>query len=130
VYLLDTDICVDFLATRRGVTDHVQALGQSKVYISAVTIGELAYGAMHSARPAQETLKLQHLISNAVILPVDTRVSLEYGLLKSRLRATGQLLEDNDLFIASTALCHGLTLVTHDKGFSRIPSLRIEDWLG
>ncbi len=84
---------------------------------------------MHSSRPAQEILRLQHFMSDATILPVDARVSLEYGVLKAQLGAAGQLLEDNDLFIASTALCHGLTLVTHDKGFLRIPSLKIEDWL-
>ena len=84
---------------------------------------------MHSSRPAQEILRLQHFMGDAIILPVDARVSLEYGILKSQLGAAGQLLEDNDLFIASTAICHGLILVTHDKGFSRIPSIKIEDWL-
>jgi predicted nucleic acid-binding protein len=89
----------------------------------------MAYGAMHSSRPAQEILRLQHFMSDAVVLPVDARVSLEYGVLKSQLGAAGQLLEDNDLFIASTALCHSLILVTHDKHFLRIPGLKIEDWL-
>lgn len=35
----------------------------------------------------------------------------------------------NDLVIASIALAHGLTLVTHNVSeFSRIPDLVIEDW--
>jgi predicted nucleic acid-binding protein len=39
------------------------------------------------------------------------------------------LLEDNDLFIAATAMSRGLTLITHDRGFSRIADLSLEDWL-
>ena len=35
-----------------------------------------------------------------------------------------------DLFIASTALVHGLTLVTHNtKDFAHVPGLTLEDWL-
>jgi tRNA(fMet)-specific endonuclease VapC len=35
-----------------------------------------------------------------------------------------------DLLIASTALAHGLTLVTHNtQDFTNIPGLNLEDWL-
>ena len=35
-----------------------------------------------------------------------------------------------DLMIASTALVHDLTLVTHNTShFARIPGLRLADWL-
>ena len=35
-----------------------------------------------------------------------------------------------DLWIASVALAHGLTLVTNNtKDFENIPGLRLEDWL-
>ena len=129
MFLLDTNVCVDFLAGNGRVSEHLVALEQAEVYLSAITIGEMAYGAMRSSRPAEEILRLQRLMADATVLPVDVRVSLEYGILKSQLAASGQLLEDNDLFIASTAISHGLILVTHDKGFSRIPNLRIEDWL-
>jgi tRNA(fMet)-specific endonuclease VapC len=129
VFLLDTNVCVDFLAGNRRVSEHLVALEQAEVYLSAITIGEMAYGAMRSSRPAEEILRLQRLMADASVLPVDVRVSLEYGSLKSQLAASGKLLEDNYLFIASTAISHGLILVTHDKGFSRIPNLRIEDWM-
>jgi predicted nucleic acid-binding protein len=35
----------------------------------------------------------------------------------------------NDLIIASIALAHGLTVVTHNSAeFSRVPGLSVEDW--
>jgi len=129
MFLLDTNVCVEFLTANPTVVRRLAALDRVEVYLSAITIGEMAYGAMHSHRPAQEILRLHHLMADATTLPVDARVALEYGLLKAKLAAAGQLLEDNDLFIASTALCRGLVLVTHDKGFTRIPGLKIEDWL-
>jgi len=129
VYLLDTNICVEFLASNPRVIERLTALDHAQVYLSAVTIGEMAYGAMRSSRPAQEVLRLHRLMADAAVLPIDAHTALEYGNLKAQLSAIGQLLEDNDLFIASTAISRGLTLVTHDKGFARISGLRIEDWL-
>ena len=40
----------------------------------------------------------------------------------------GQVIGPNDLLIAAIALTHGLTLVTNNREFSRVPGLRIEDW--
>jgi predicted nucleic acid-binding protein len=35
-----------------------------------------------------------------------------------------------DLFIAATALIHGLTLVTHNaRHFQNVPDLAVADWL-
>ncbi len=42
----------------------------------------------------------------------------------------GHIVPQFDLLIASVALAHDLTLVTHNTAdFARIPDLRIEDWL-
>jgi predicted nucleic acid-binding protein len=37
-------------------------------------------------------------------------------------------MDDNDLWIAATALAEGAILVTRDKDFSRFPSLALQDW--
>jgi len=34
----------------------------------------------------------------------------------------------NDLQIAAIARAHGLTLVSTDQGFGRVPGLTVEDW--
>ena len=54
---------------------------------------------------------------------------MKYAEIKAELASRGQLLEDNDLFIAASAMSRGFVLVTHDKGFQRIPDLKTEDWL-
>ena len=40
----------------------------------------------------------------------------------------GRPLSTEDMLIAAQALALGLTLVTHDRAFSFIDGLRIEDW--
>jgi len=42
-----------------------------------------------------------------------------------KLRAQGQPLADNDLWIAATALAYDLTLVTRNQHFRRIPDLKL-----
>ena len=34
-------------------------------------------------------------------------------------------MSDNDLWIAATALRHGLTVISRDKAFDRIPDLKL-----
>ena len=61
----------------------------------------------------------------------EARLSLYYARFsKAELRAQGQLIEDNDLYIASIALRHDLILLTgNTRHYERLPGLRIESWL-
>ena len=52
-----------------------------------------------------------------------------YGSLRADLERAGTMIGPNDLMIASIALAHGLTLVTHNAAeFARVPGLKVEDW--
>jgi tRNA(fMet)-specific endonuclease VapC len=44
------------------------------------------------------------------------------------LEAQGQVLGPNDLKIAAIAEAHGLTVVSADPEFQRVPGLSVEDW--
>ena len=129
MYVLDTNICIELMAGDRRVIEHMAALERVRVSVSAVTIAELAYGAARCAKPDYELAQVNRLVRNFVVLPVDSAVAMQYGAVKWHLASRGELLEDNDLFIAATALSRGFTLVTHDRGFSPIPDLPLEDWL-
>jgi len=60
-----------------------------------------------------------------------TLIGLSIGIarkaaeLQSRL---GQRLGENDAWLAATALTHGFTLVTADRGFARVPRLKYADF--
>ena len=53
-----------------------------------------------------------------------------FGRLRVLLRRGGVTVDSVDLMIASVALAHGLTLVTHNTAdFAGIPGLALENWL-
>ena len=54
----------------------------------------------------------------------------EFGKVKGELLQKGVSIPEVDLMIATAALVHNLTLVTHNTAdFQNIPGLRLEDWL-
>lgn len=64
------------------------------------------------------------------ILPVEPPADQVYADIRAHLARQGKPIGPNDLFIAAHALSLDLTLVTANVGeFSRVPNLRIENWL-
>ena len=62
-------------------------------------------------------------------LPFDDRCAEAYGRIRARLAEVGSIIGPNDLLIASIAVVHGATLVTHNvREFSRVEGLAYEDW--
>jgi predicted nucleic acid-binding protein len=46
-----------------------------------------------------------------------------------QLKQIGKMIPENDLWIAASALRHGLTLVIRDQHFGRCSALSLENWL-
>ena len=64
------------------------------------------------------------------VLPFDDGCAKEFGRLRGVLKRKGIVVSPIDLMIASVALAHDLTLVTHNTAdFRPIPDLRLDDWL-
>ena len=51
-----------------------------------------------------------------------------YASTKLSCQRKGVVLDENDLWIAATALALGATLVTRDKDFSQVDGLTVQDW--
>ncbi len=51
-----------------------------------------------------------------------------YANTKLSCQPKGVVLDENDLWIAATALAVGATLVTRDKDFSQVDGLIVQDW--
>ena len=101
------------------------------VSISAVVMGEIRFGL--ERLPTGK--KRDHLEAEAIQLfammpieKIDSKVADLYGQIQALLEAKGINPQDNDLWIAATALSCGALLVTRDQGFLQIPGLVVEDW--
>jgi tRNA(fMet)-specific endonuclease VapC len=51
-----------------------------------------------------------------------------YGRMKREVEKRGLMLNENDLWIAATALALDAVLITRDSDFQRVPGLLMEDW--
>jgi tRNA(fMet)-specific endonuclease VapC len=99
-------------------------------FTTAVTLGELLYGAARRGSPTL-TQKVRELVIGALlVLPFDERAAEVYGPLRARLESEGRRLDEPDLRIASIALSRALVVVTANvRHFSRVPDLEVENWL-
>ena len=126
--ILDTDHCVAILRGRLKWHDRVTP--NTSLLITAVTVGELIFGAYRSERLAENLALVDELLEIVTILPFDTDAARRHGELKDYLRRAGTPLADLDLQIACIALVHALPLATHNSNhFNRIPGLHLVDWL-
>ena len=131
-YLLDTNICIYIKNHRPAeVLARFSKLPPGKVVMSAITYGELCFGAEKSSKSKESRQILEQLITLIPVLPLDETVSTHYGKIRLHLQTSGKPIGNNDLWIASHALANKLILVTNNVAeFERVPGLRVENWVG
>jgi tRNA(fMet)-specific endonuclease VapC len=129
-YLLDTNICI-YIRQRRPeeVLRRFRKLRPGEAALSVITYGELLYGAAKSARRNTAMERLHELVRLLPALPMPEAAGETYGMLRAELEAKGQMIGNNDLWIAAHALASKLTLVTNnEKEFQRVRGLKFENW--
>ena len=125
-YLIDTDWAIEYMHSREPVVSRLVELFPYGLAISIVSVAELYEGEINSTNPEREARKLQEFLTDLAIIPLDDAVCRIFARERSRLRGTGNLIGDLDILIGSTALCHGLTLLTNNRRhFDRLQGLRI-----
>lgn len=60
--------------------------------------------------------------------PIPPAAGDHYARIKVARQQSGLSLDENDLWIAATALALSATLVSRDRDFQRVEGLRVEDW--
>lgn len=132
MYCFDTDV-LSAVLKRDPPLRLIRRLAQvpsSDQYTTAITLGELLYGATKRGSPELVERVRQLILRAAAVLPFDAAAAEVYGPLRGRLESEGRRLDEPDLRIASIALARDLTLVSGNvRHFSRIPALRLENWL-
>jgi tRNA(fMet)-specific endonuclease VapC len=133
-FLFDTDAISEVLRPRPdpGYTAWLATLPRDDQFTSAITVGELFYGAYRTAARSRHLAMIEDRVLPAVtVLPFDAIVAHLYGRLAATLADQGTPLADADVQIAATALRHDLELVTGNlRHFQRIPELRIRPLRG
>ena len=130
-YLLDSNIWIYAMKGRHPeVRKTLEAQALANVHLSTVVLGELAFGWASSQKPADTRRRVQEFLARFPRLGIDDDVAQTYGGLRQTLQSQGKPIGMNDFWIAAQALTHKLVLVTNNtREFSRVPQLKIENWL-
>lgn len=129
MYLLDTDIIIYSLKGVPAVVENLREHRNAYMALSVVSYGELVYGAEHSERRSQNLARIHRTAEIYPILPATRAIMDSFGRLKAELQSSGTTLDDFDLLVGTTALVHGLTVVTNNaRQFARIPGLVTQNW--
>lgn len=124
--LLDTNVVIALFANEAAIQQNLAVAVE--VFVPAVVLGELHYGARKSAKAAENEARIAAFAAKSSVLPCDVVTARHYGEVKNGLRVKGQPIPENDVWVAATAIQHGLTLITRDSHFDAVEGLRFERW--
>ncbi len=129
-FLLDTNILSDLVRQPQGrVADAIRRHGEERVCTSIVVAAELRYGAAKSGSK-RLARQLETILSAIDVLPLQSPADRHYASLRKHLDGRGRPIGPNDLLIAAHALADDCTVVTaNQREFSRVPGLRVVNWL-
>ena len=129
-FLLYTNACIYYLTARYpNVVARIQGSSPDELFLSAVVVAELRFGADHSARRRTNHAFIDTLIEEIEPLDFDLRAAATYGRVRAQLEAGSTPIGPNDMLIAAHALSRGLTVITDNTAeFGRVKGLKVDNW--
>ena len=122
-FLLDTCVISELVAKQPNlrVAQWVDSIDEDKLFLSAITIGEIKRGIEKLANSSRKTALVEWLGADLLIrfadriLPIDIPVMLAWGQLTAGLEKQGRRMPAIDALIAATCLQGRLDLVTRNE---------------
>lgn len=128
--MLDTNMLIYTVKNRPQQVRQAFIRHQGQMCISAVTLGELIFGAERSAHSERNLADIEGLAARLDVAPFDAVAATHFGQLRAELYSLGNPIGPYDMMIAGHARSMGLILVTNnEREFERVPGLRVENWV-
>jgi tRNA(fMet)-specific endonuclease VapC len=125
--LIDTDLLID-LERGAGNPEVEEHLGDEDRAISVITVSELLHGVLRAtgARRTQRRAFVEYLLAGLQPIPITEPVARVHADIWADLANRGEPIGAHDLWIAATALAHGLGVATRNASdFERVTGLRV-----
>ena len=125
-YVVDTSAYSAFLRGHEKLVGRIQMA--DLLALTPVVLGELLSGFRNGTRYEQNRSWLARFLASrrVRILDVDRETAERYSEIHAYLKGKGRPIPTNDIWIAASAMQHGLGLVTTDPHFERVPQLSVE----
>jgi len=128
---LDTCFIIDLLKGNEKIKLLKQEFDKTSesITVSSPSLIELMKGLRIGNPSENEEEKINNLISSLSILNLDKKSAMLSGEIEAYLIKKGQLIDLEDLMIASICICNHEKLITrNEKHFKRIKNLEIETY--
>lgn len=128
--MLDTNVVSALMRDPRGpIRRRAEDFGLGDLCVSLIVAGELEFGIAKSGS-RRVRAQFDAVLAAMEVVPVEPPTERFYGEVRAHLLSMGRIIGPNDVWIAAHALALDLTLVTGNiREFSRVPGLRVENWL-
>lgn len=127
--LLDTSAYSAFML---GHPECKLALQQAdQIYLTPVVLGELLAGFIRGKWRRKNERELRTFLSSprVQVIDVDADTAERYAAILNGLWKAGTPIPTNDIWIAASAMQHGLHLLTRDVHFRQVPQVLV-DYIG
>ena len=121
--LLDTNVLSEFFF---GDPETVEAFQRaSSLAVNTIVLGELLAGFAMGNRSGENRRLLARFLANprVSVHPLGPDTAEHYASVFAQLRRKGRPIPTNDMWVAASALEHGLALLTRDAHFAAIDGL-------
>lgn len=129
MYLLDTNAISDLMRAAPRIENWMAALGEDdRIVTCTISRGEVLFGIarLPEGRRRAELEAASHQFLAALHCePVAERAGDFHASIKLARQQRGLVLDENDLWIAATAMALGATLVSRDSDFAEVDGLSI-----
>jgi tRNA(fMet)-specific endonuclease VapC len=133
MYLLDTNILSELVKKNpnNNLMIRLESIPSASLYTASICVMELRCGVLRRGNPSDLWSKIEKsILSKVQILNFYYKDALKAAEVLSELHSIGQPVGIEDIMIGSIALSNGLVIVSaNTKHFSRIPDLKLENWL-
>ena len=122
--LLDTNA---YAAFNRGDPEAVSVVQRAPlIAVNAVVLGEMLGGFVSGSREDENRRDLERFLGSprVALLPLDRHTAEHYATVYSALKKAATPIPTNDIWIAASAIQHGLALFTYDRHFRVVPGLQ------
>ena len=124
--LVDTSAYSAFMRGHAGIKSSLQRADE--IVVNAFVLGELAAGFIKGRRRRKNQEELNRFLSSARVKAVDVteETAERYGVILNSLWKAGTPIPTNDIWIAASAMEHGLQILTTDAHYHKVAQVMVE----
>jgi predicted nucleic acid-binding protein len=126
--LIDTNAYAAFKRNDLGTLDVMRSA--EYIGVNTVVLGELYSGFKGGSREGRNRKELAQFLDSPRVetVVIDEETAEFYAKIFWDLRKKGKPVPGNDLWVAASAMRHGLALFTYDNHFRDIDGLLLSEW--